>query len=162
MEKKERKPYAERNDIERLQSTWRKLHGLMQRREWSAAVTRAATAGEIAANIAVRHELHLKRGLEPEFVDHLLKWANGLAGKLNKILAPLKGASDQRKVLNELRNKASRINEQRNSVVHSGAFMNETEARETVDLARELVDALVKPYHPDFILLEPEKTSAKS
>jgi hypothetical protein len=53
----ERKPYADRTDVERLQSTWRKLSGLMNRKEWSSAVTRAATAAEIAANIAIRHEL---------------------------------------------------------------------------------------------------------
>ena len=84
-----RKPYSERTDIERLESSWKKLQGLLDRDEWSAAITRAATAAEIAANIAVRHELQEKRQLEPEFVDHLLRWANGLAGKLDKLLRPL-------------------------------------------------------------------------
>jgi len=42
----------------------------MNRKERSAAVTRAATAAEIAANIAIRHELQEERKVEPEFVNH--------------------------------------------------------------------------------------------
>jgi hypothetical protein len=81
-----RKPYSERDDMERLCASWKKLTGFMKRGEWSAAITRAATAAEIAANIAIRHELQEQRNLEASFVDHLLQWANGLSGKLNKIL----------------------------------------------------------------------------
>jgi hypothetical protein len=83
------KLYSERTDLERLQSSWRKLQGLMSRGEWSAAITRTATAAEIAANIAVRHELEVQRKLEASFVDQLLMWANGLAGNLVKLLQPL-------------------------------------------------------------------------
>jgi hypothetical protein len=96
-----RKPYAQRTDIERLHSSWKKLDGLMKRREWSAAITRAATAAEIAANIAVRKELQEKRKLEASFVDHLLKWANGLAGKLDKLLRPLQTTAQRKKLFTE-------------------------------------------------------------
>jgi Zn-dependent oligopeptidase len=146
------KPYADRTDIERIQSTWKKLGGLMNRKEWSAAVTRAATAAEIAANIAIRHELQELRKIEPEFVSHLLKWANGLAGKLDKLLKPLYRSHEQKERIKQLQKSAFRISEQRNDVVHSGAFMNEDEAKEVVELARGFAEILVKEYHPAFKL----------
>jgi hypothetical protein len=146
------KPYSDRTDIERLQSSWKKLTGLMSRSEWSAAITRAATAAEIAANIAVRHELQEQRKLEPPFVDHLLKWANGLTGKLDKILRPLHTTKERQKIFKSLQKKAQRINEQRNLVVHSGNFMNEDEAKEVVAFAKEFIEEIVGSYHKGFKL----------
>ena len=147
-----RKPYSDRTDIERLQSSWKKLSGLMQREEWSAAITRAATAAEIAANIAVRHELQEQRHLDAEFVDHLLKWANGLSGKLDRILRPLHTTKAKQKVFKSLQKKAQKINDQRNLVVHSGNFMNQKEAKEIVSVAKEFIEKLVAPYHKGFKL----------
>lgn len=147
-----RKPYSERTDIERLRSNWKKLSGLMQRNEWSAAITRAATAAEIAANIVVRHELQEQRQLEASFVDHLLKRANGLSGKLNKLLHPLHTTKAKQKVFKSLQKKAKKINDQRNLVVHSGHFMNQEEAKEVVSLAKEFIEQLVGPYHKGFKL----------
>jgi len=146
------KPYAQRTDIERLQSSWKKLAGLMKRGEWSAAITRAATAAEIAANIAVRQELLKQRKLEASFVDHLLKWANGLAGKLDKLLSPLHTTAARKKLLTSLRKKALKINDQRNLVVHSGHFMNENEAKEIVALAKDFIEEIVGSYHAGFKL----------
>jgi hypothetical protein len=151
------KAYADRTDIERIHSTWKKLSGLLNREEWSAAVTRAATAAEIAANIAIRHELQERRKIEPEFVNHLLKWANGLTGKLEKLLKPLYRSDEQKKRIKQLQSAASRISEQRNDVVHSGAFMNEDEAKEVVELARGFAESLVQGYHPEFKLLPTSK-----
>jgi hypothetical protein len=148
----ERKAYADRTDIERLQSNWKKFNGLMNRKDWSAAMTRAATAAEIAANIAVRHELVEQRKLDAEFVDHLLKWANGLAGKLDKLLQPLHTSKERKVIFKKLKKKAERINEQRNLVVHSGHFMNDVEAKEIKDLAQEFIETLVGSYHKDFKL----------
>ena len=66
----------------------------MDREVWSSAVVGAATATEIAANLVVREELIESRKLEEEFVDHLLKWANGLQGKFDKLILPItKGES---------------------------------------------------------------------
>lgn len=146
------KLYSERTDIERLQSSWKKLTGLMKRNEWSAAITRAATAAEIAANIAVRHELQEQRNLEAPFVDHLLKWANGLDGKLGKLLSPLHTTKERQKIFKSLRKKAEKINDQRNIVVHSGNFMNEEEAKEVVALAKEFIEEIVGSYHENFKL----------
>jgi len=147
-----RKPYAQRTDIERLQSSWKKLSGLMKRGEWSAAITRAATAAEIAANIAVRQELQEQRKVEAPFVDHLLRWANGLAGKLDKLLRPLHTTAKRKKLFTSLRTKAQKINDQRNLVVHSGHFMNEAEAKEIVAIAKDFIEGIVGSYHAGFRL----------
>lgn len=122
----------------------------MQRNEWSAAITRAATAAEIAANIAVRHELQEQRQIEASFVDHLLKWANGLAGKLDKLLRPLHTTKARQKAFKSLQKKAQKINDQRNLVVHSGNFMNKKEAEEVVALAREFIEQIVGTYNKGF------------
>ena len=65
--------YSERSDIEKIQSNWKKIRGLVNREEWSSAVVRASTETEIAANFVVRKELVESRKLEEAFVDHLLK-----------------------------------------------------------------------------------------
>lgn len=52
----ENKPYEKLSDLEKLQKQWHKLSGLNTREEWSAAIVRAATAAELAANFAVRNE----------------------------------------------------------------------------------------------------------
>lgn len=150
MSSKNRKPYHERSDLERLQSNWKKIAGLMHREEWSAAIVRAGTAAEIAANFAVRNELIEKRNLESEFVNHLLKWANGLSGKLDMLLRPLYTDAGQKDALRALKRKATRINEQRNLAVHSGNFMNEQEALEIINLARGFAEELVGIYETGF------------
>ena len=75
------KPYEHRTDLEKVQSQWHKLSGLHTREEWSAAIVGAATAAEIAANFAVRQEFAARSKFDSDFVDGLLVWANGLAGK---------------------------------------------------------------------------------
>jgi len=51
-----RKPYEERTDLEKCQSQWTKLQGLHSLEKWSAAIVRAATAAEFAADFAIRSE----------------------------------------------------------------------------------------------------------
>jgi hypothetical protein len=75
------KAYEERTGLQKIQSQWHKLTGLHTREEWSAAVIRAATAAELAANFAIREGFRTKSSLDPKFVDSLLRWANGLDGK---------------------------------------------------------------------------------
>jgi hypothetical protein len=70
--------YEDRTDIETLKSQWHKPSGLHTREEWSAAIVRAATAAEVAANFLVRVEFARSQS-EPEFVGNLLLWINGLA-----------------------------------------------------------------------------------
>lgn len=143
-------PYSDRTDLERLASSWIKLDGFLARGEWSAAVVRAATAAEIAANIAVRQELETKRALEKAFVDSLLRWANGLDGKLTRLMSQLPMAKDQKPVIRAAKATSAKINKKRNEVVHSGHFMNEEEATEVRAQARSFIDSLVGLYHADY------------
>jgi hypothetical protein len=60
-------PYAARTDLQKIQSQWNKLSGLHTREEWSAAVVRAATAAEIAANFAIRREFAARSTFDTDF-----------------------------------------------------------------------------------------------
>ena len=150
-----KKHYSKRSDLEKIESNWNKIRGLLGRKEWSGAVVRAATATEIAANLAVREELVDARELEPGFVDSLLKWANGLMGKLDRLLLPLAERAHRRR-LDEVKTMAQLISAERNTVVHSGAFKNGATARRVVGDARKVIHALVDFYYDDFELEEVE------
>lgn len=148
-----RKLYEERTDLEKVQSQWHKLSGLHTREEWSAAIVRAATAAEIAANFAIRAEFTAQSELDPAFVDSLLRWANGLAGKLDRLLVPVTTASKKKnKTIKALCAKASEINKKRNAVAHQGEFCSEDEARAVISTAHKFITTLVRLYEPTFVL----------
>jgi hypothetical protein len=150
-----KKKYEELTDLEKLQKQWHKLSGLHTREEWSAAVVRAATAAEIAANFAIRKEFKDNSEFRAEFVDNLLRWANGLVGKIDHLLLPLStGAKRKNKATKRLKELASRINAKRNAVAHQGEFCNETEARTVILHAQEFITVLVRLYEPGFVLKE--------
>lgn len=145
------KAYEKLSDLENLRKQWRKLSGLHTREEWSAAIIRAATAAEIAANYAIRQELISKRNLESEFVDNLLRWANGLSGKLERLLIPLTTKeTDKAEKMKELRKLANDINQQRNSIVHQGEFCNEEEAKIAIGKTQEFIVGLIRLYESSF------------
>lgn len=145
-------PYDDRNDLQKIQSQWNKIGGLIERgRDWSAAIVRAATAAEIAANVAVRQRF-AGSGFDDSFVDGLLKWANGIEGKFQRLIIPAEQDATHRQRVTKLRVHAGRINLKRNEIVHRGAFANEEEAAELIALAREVVHGLVQHYHPEFQL----------
>lgn len=150
-----KKPYEERTDLEKVQSQWHKLSGLHTREEWSAAIVRAATAAEIAANFAIRAEFTVRSQFDAAFVNSLLKWANGLAGKLEKLLIPL-SEHDKLKLqaMKALRSVADEINRKRNAVAHQGEFCSEDEATEIIAKTKEFITTLVHLYEPDFTLKE--------
>lgn len=145
-----RKPYQERNDLERLQSQWRKLSGLHSREEWSGAIVRAATAAEIAANFVIRKEFGARSQLDAAFVDHLLKWANGLSGKIDRLLLPLFVGKKEHAQLTKLRKVADSINNARNGIVHRGEFCNEEEAKAVIEKSKHFAETLVRIHEPDF------------
>jgi len=148
-----RKPYEERTDLEKIQSQWHKLAGLHTREEWSAAIVRAGTAAELAANFAIRREFEAQSKFDSTFVDSLLRWANGLSGKLNRLLLPLSAADrGKHKKMKALIATADEINTKRNAVAHQGEFCNEEEAQAIIDHAEEFITALVQIYEPDFVL----------
>jgi len=147
-----RKPYEERTDLEKCQSQWTKLQGLHSREEWSAAIVRAATAAEIAANYAIRNEFEHQSKLSKHFVDSLLKWANGLQGKIDKLLVPLLEGTRKAKVIGTLKPVSKEINKIRNAIVHRGEFLDEDEAVEPIKQARHFIEGLVHLYDPAFKL----------
>ncbi|WP_417818864.1 hypothetical protein [Tritonibacter scottomollicae] len=156
-------PYDDREDLEKLRSQWKKIDGIVERqKEWSAAIVRAATAAEIAANIAIRKRFESESEFSPEFVDSLLIWANGIEGKFSRLIIPAERDEARKKALGTLKKRAERLNKKRNAIVHRGAFATKREMRELVDLAREIVGALVTPWEPTFRLGGKKLTKAKS
>ena len=164
--KKSKTKYHERSDKEKLEAQWTKTIGLYSRGDWSASIVRAATATEIAANIAIREQYRVLGLSDKDTVDGLLKWANGLIGKLNGLLIP--GLKDT-KLKQEIRSSMKKIeslNTQRNAIVHMGEFCNQTEAEEKISIAGEFIYAILAKFLPDFKIdtkikkSKPKNTSA--
>ncbi len=153
--------YHERTDEEKLKAQWTKVKGLYGREDWSAAIVRAATATEIAANIAIR-EQYRELGLsDKDTVDGLLKWANGIVGKLNGLLVPgIKDAKLKKEMKSSMK-KIESLNAQRNAIVHMGEFCNQQEAVEKISIAREFVDAILAKFLPK-LKMDTEFESSKS
>jgi len=150
-----KKKYENLTDLEKLQKQWHKLSGLHTREEWSAAIVRAATAAEIAANFAVRREFEAKSEFDAKFVDNLLRWANGLAGKLDRLLLPLSvREKNKNRTMKKLKAIAEEINSKRNAIAHQGEFCNEDEAKTAISQSQEFITTLVKLYDPAFELKE--------
>lgn len=148
-----KKSYAELTDLEKLQKQWHKLSGLHTREEWSSAIVRAATAAEIAANFAVRKEFAARSELDADFVNSLLRWSNGLAGKLDRLLIPLsaKNAMKQKK-MKQLKSLAEKVNSKRNAIAHQGEFCNEDEAKVHIKYAHSFITILIGFYDEQFVL----------
>ena len=114
-------------------------------------MVRAATVAELSLNLAIRREFAAKSTLEADFINDLLKWANGLSGKLNHLLVPLvRGEPGRLKQAKALIKIADRINQKRNAVVHQGEFCNEGEAKTVLEDAELLVNQIVAWYEPGF------------
>lgn len=148
------KSYQDLNDLEKLEKQWRKLAGLHNREEWSAVIIRAATAAEIAANLAIRDEFEKRSEFDTKFVKSVLLWANGLQGKVTRLLKPLYEDSPKAKKLTPLIVVMERINSKRNAVAHAGEFCNSEEADAVVVDCRTFVEGLVGLYHYGFKLKE--------
>ena len=147
------KQYNARTDLEKVQSQWHKLSGLHTREEWSAAIVRAATAAEIAANFAIRTEFLARSEFEADFVNSLIRWANGLAGKLDRLVLPLCAKDDQRhKEMKRLNKIAQEISKKRNAIVHQGEFCGEKESLKTIAKTKEFITSLIQQYNKDFEL----------
>ena len=148
-----KKPYQELSDLQKLQKQWHKSSRLHTREDWSAAVIRSATAAEIAANYAIRCEFIDKSQLDSHFIDNLLRWANGLDGKLNRLLIPLSETDKSKnKKIKALKKVAEAINSKRNAIVHQGEFCNEDEAKEIIKQTEVFIMNLIQLYQPSFKL----------
>ncbi len=150
--KTKEKSYSELSDLEKIQSNWKKIGGLFDRDEWSSAIVRAATASEIAANLAIRDELQVKNKLKSEFVDSLLLWANGIQGKFDRLLLPATKGLKHNEKFREVKKKVAEINKQRNSITHSGQFKKRSTANKVILDAKEVIEVLVGEYQPGFRL----------
>jgi hypothetical protein len=152
-----RKPYEDRSDLEKIQSQWNKLSGLHSREEWSAAIVRAATAAEIAANFAIRKEFEAKSQLSPSFVDSMLRWANGIAGKIDHLLIKLTEGEKNHKTIKKLKSVSEQINKKRNGIAHQGEFCNGEEAKAAIEQSRDFIETLVRLYEPGFALIDKKR-----
>lgn len=150
VKKTKKLPYSERNDLQKLASQWTKLTGLHDRDEASAAVIRCATAAEVAANLAIRHDFKLRTDFDAGLVDSFLFWANGLRGKIEKLFVPMHFESDKDPTAKALLKSALKINAIRNQVAHQGVFCSTKEAADTIDEAAKFINLIVGLSIPDF------------
>lgn len=148
------KPYEDRTDLEKIQSQWNKLTGLHSRNESSAAIVRAATAAELAANFAIRKEFQSRSHFDKEFIDSLLVWANGISGKIDHLLIPITKGEKHHKAITKLKTVSAKINKKRNSVAHQGEFCNSEEAGAVIQLSKEFIETLINIYESNFSLTE--------
>jgi len=155
------KPYSKRTDLEKLKSNWAKTCGLLDRREYSLAIVRAATAVELACNFTIRQELVAARSLPPDFVDSLLKWANGLDGKFTRLLSAITTGKRRSQVKSVYR-LFEKFTKHRNGVVHRGEFKKESTARACLAAARDACHALVQHHKPAFTLKDWNEPTSKS
>ena len=156
------KPKAERTDSEKVTANWRKTLGLFERGEFSVSIIRAATAAELMTNLAVRHELVTTRDLPPKFVDHLLVWANGVAGKFHKLLLPMLEGTERHTAVSALSKALKRVSDERNKVVHRGEFKKQSTARAALVAAHEYIQGLAATYAPSMHLREPGASILRS
>jgi phosphoribosyl 1,2-cyclic phosphodiesterase len=84
-----------------------------------------------------------------------LRWANGLAGKLDRLLVPLSaGNAKKHRKMKQLKALADKVNSKRNAITHQGEFCNEGEAKEHIEHARAFITTLVGLYDEQFALKE--------
>ena len=148
------KTYRIHTDIERIESLWRKLSGSFSHEEWSAVIVQAATVVEIAANLVIRKELQSGKKLDEAFVNQLVIWANGIVGKMDRLLLPLFTGKKQVAMLRRHKKIVEEINEKRNAITHRGKYCNKSEATIIINQARTVVESLVRIYLPKLTLKE--------
>jgi hypothetical protein len=148
---------ANRTGLEKVQSAWAQVGVLMKGRQWSAAVARAASALKTALSIASTCERRKRPHLEPDLVVHRLGCDNDMTGSVDKLLRMVTTSAEGREKAKRLRDIATRIDEQRNLVIQTGAHMTEDEAKEIVGLSKALAERSVQFCHPEFFLTAPSK-----
>ena len=146
-------PYEQRTDMDKVRSQWTKLGGHHSRTDWSAAVVRAAIACEIAVNFAIRREFTERSEFSEDFVNGLLQRANGLSGKVTKLLLPLLEGQQKYEAINALCNHhVQAISTKRNAITHQGAFCAEADATALIASCRQFVEGVITAYEPTFAL----------
>jgi hypothetical protein len=163
MAKKMKVPYDDRSDLEKIRSQWNKIKGLHSEQQSSAAIVRCATAAEIAANLAIRSEFSSRSTFDPSVVNKFLEWANGLNGKVNRLLLILCFNNDAKdKNFKKLSGLAGDINGMRNAIVHSGNFSKAVTAAALIAKAKDFIETVVGVYEPGYKLPEKKSSSRSS
>ena len=140
--KKIKQNYSDRSLEEKIVSNWKKTKGLYKRGEYSTVVIRAATSVELSANLLIKAEFQERRNLPEHFVDNLMMWANGLMGKVDRLLLPIyKGVAGEDK-LKEVKVRSKDINDERNNVVHRGQFKAKKTAEKIINEAAFIINTL--------------------
>lgn len=90
-------------------------------------------------------------------VDSLLVWANGLEGKMSRLVLPLlKGQPKRHQASKKLYGAAIKeVSRKRNEIVHGGHFCSKKEAIPLIATCKIFVEDMVRPYHEDFKLSDP-------
>lgn len=151
------KPYSRASDAKKVQVNWHSSCLSYIRNEYSMAIVRSAVCIELAATLAIRIELIKNRRLEPQFVDHLLRWANGLNGKFEKILYPLLDGTPRGTNLKSLARVWRKVSAERNAIAHSGHFKKASTARHHLDLTYEVITGIANEYHVNLKILPPSE-----
>jgi hypothetical protein len=145
-------PYADRTDLQKIRSQWRKLTGLHGRDEPSAAIVRAATAVELSVNLAIRAEFAAQSELSADSVNGMMRKANGLRNKMQNLLTPLVMGRANQAEIKRLCKIAEKINDDRNEIVHSGYFSSRSKAKTAIEQCRQFIHGIVGLYEKDFDL----------
>jgi hypothetical protein len=155
LKSKKKKPYSQWTDSGKLKANWSKALGLFNRSDYSAAIIRAGTCAEIGANIVIRAELIQKRQLESGFVDNLLRWANGVRGKFEKLILPLFENTKRHSFFKRHLKAISKLNEARNEIAHIGRFASKSEARDLLLLTHLICTEIASNYDIKIKLRKP-------
>ena len=146
-------PYSKASDDEKIRRNWNKVKGLYNRGEYSVAVLRCGTCLELTVNFAIRQELVVERDLPLPFVNKLLKSTNGLRNKYHNIYLPIMAEYQEHDNLKTLwRNKINKINQERNSVAHSGEFRSKSVAKEVIEFTYKALQQIINLYEHTAIL----------
>lgn len=143
--RKSKKPYEEAEDDEKVRRNWNKTLGLHERGEYSAAVLRAAISLELMVNYAIRQELVEEKELPIDFVNKLLKDANGITRKYKGILLPIMEEYEEHNDLKVLwQQNIEKVNQRRNRIAHGGEFDNKKPVYDLLCLAHEALTEVME------------------
>jgi hypothetical protein len=144
---KRKKPYSQLSDDEKVVRNWRKTLRLYDRREYSVAVLRCATCLELAVNFAIRQELVTEVHLPLQFVDKLLKNANGIHVKYQNLYLPIMAQYEEQDALKRLWNEhITKISEERNKVAHQGEFRTRKAAQKVMESTYSALEEIMSLY----------------
>lgn len=135
-----KKPYSDRTLEEKITTNWTKTLGLFKRGEYSTVVIRAATSIELASNLLIKAEFQQNRELPEHFVDNLMMWANGLMGKVDRLLLPIFKGTEKENKLKEIKTRSKDINDERNNIVHRGQFKAKKTATRVIEEAEFIIN----------------------